>query len=58
MSTSGFYQSSARLLINEECCDYTGWVDAIEDTEDMTVHWDCPRCGHHENGELERDEDH
>jgi len=52
MSTSGFYQSTARLLINEECCDYTGWVIAIEDSEDMSVHWDCPACGHHEEGEL------
>jgi len=57
MSTSGFYQSTARLFIENECCDYVGWVAAIEDTEDLTVSWDCPNCEHHEEGELKRDED-
>jgi hypothetical protein len=58
MTTSGFYQRTTSILLNEDCCDYTGWVPVTEDLEDMTVHWDCPWCGHHENGEIEHVEDH
>jgi len=52
MTTSGFYRSTADFLIDEDCCGYVGWVEATEDTEDMSVSWDCPECGHHEEGEL------
>ena len=58
MSTSGFYASTARFFIEAECCEYVGWVETVEDTEDMTVTWDCPECGHHENGEIQHVEDH
>lgn len=58
MSTSGAYQATARFLIDRECCEYVGWVEATEDTEDMTVTWDCPWCEHHENGEMQREQDH
>jgi predicted RNA-binding Zn-ribbon protein involved in translation (DUF1610 family) len=56
MVTSGFYQTTARFFITDECCDYTGWVVVTEDTEDMTVSWDCPECGHHEEGDMGRDD--
>ena len=58
MSTSGFYQSTASFLIDNECCDYTGWVDVTEDFEDFTVWWECPNCGEPNTGEMTRDDDH
>ncbi|MDR6907508.1 putative RNA-binding Zn-ribbon protein involved in translation (DUF1610 family) [Agromyces sp. 3263] len=52
--SSGFWRASADLLI--ECdCGYQGMVPAIEDYERFSLTWDCPDCGHHDEGDIERD---
>jgi hypothetical protein len=47
MDGSGFWRATADLYV--ECrCGFEGWVPAVEDYERMSVTWDCPECGHHE----------
>jgi hypothetical protein len=54
---SGFYRQTADLLINCPLCYWEGWVPAIEDYERMSVTWDCPECGHHEEEDMGNDDD-
>jgi hypothetical protein len=44
MGTSGVWRSTVALSIN--CtCGWSGVVDAIEDTEDMSLSYTCAGCG-------------
>lgn len=44
MATSGQWRTTAELFI--ECaCGWCGLVEAIEDTEDMSLSWVCGGCG-------------
>lgn len=55
MTTSGVYRSLVDLLIT--CsgpygCGWVGWIEATEDSEDMTLSWSCPSCLHEEEETL------
>jgi len=52
MTTSGAFRSTADLLIYCDLCFWEGFTEAIEDTEDMTLTWVCPGCGHEETENL------
>jgi len=61
MTTSGVFRSTVDLLITCDGlggCGWAGWVEAIDDREDMTSSYACPGCGYPEVLELGRDEDH
>jgi hypothetical protein len=59
--SSGFWRATADLLIycdlEKGGCGFEGWTPAIEDYERMSLTWDCPECGHHEEGDIEREQD-
>jgi hypothetical protein len=45
MSTSGFYRTTADLVIYCDICEWGGWVPAVEDFEDYTLSYTCKGCG-------------